>query len=212
MGAWPRRAASAQRRRGGDRASSPSMEELIDLEQQAEFFVVLGQDEAAMALLESYIENNGKSPLPYLQLLEIHQRRGDRASYEALRQHLQRALRRRGARLERQPAARPRPRGLSADGGTRAIALVDAAFGDADARRPALSPRAGRGNLRPAGLSRAAGPLLDCPRGLRERRDRFRLDRPVPAARGRAARQLAQRRQVRGRPRRLGLARRHAAR
>ena len=29
------------------------MEELIDLEQQAEFFVVLGQDEAAIALLDA---------------------------------------------------------------------------------------------------------------------------------------------------------------
>ena len=54
------------------------MEELIDLEQQAEFFVVLGQDEAAMSLLEAYIDGTGKSPLPYLQLLEIHQRRDDR--------------------------------------------------------------------------------------------------------------------------------------
>jgi len=62
-----------------------TMEELIDLEQQAEFFVVLGQDEAAMTLLESYIEGQGKSPLPYLQLLEIHQRRDDREAFDDLR-------------------------------------------------------------------------------------------------------------------------------
>jgi hypothetical protein len=62
-----------------------SMEELIDLEQQAEFFVVLGQDEAAMSLLEAYIEGTGKSPLPYLQLLEIHQRRDDREAFDDLR-------------------------------------------------------------------------------------------------------------------------------
>ena len=62
-----------------------SMEELIDLEQQAEFFVVLGQDEAAMSLLEAYIEGTGKSPLPYLQLLEIHQRRDDRSAYDKVR-------------------------------------------------------------------------------------------------------------------------------
>jgi hypothetical protein len=63
-----------------------SMEELIDLEQQAEFFVVLGQDEAAMSLLDGYMEGTGgKSPLPYLQLLEIHQRRGDQASYDRVR-------------------------------------------------------------------------------------------------------------------------------
>jgi hypothetical protein len=63
-----------------------TMEELIDLEQQAEFFVVLGQDEAAMSLLEAYIDGDGKSPLPYLQLLEIHQRRADRDAYNKLRQ------------------------------------------------------------------------------------------------------------------------------
>jgi pilus assembly protein FimV len=64
-----------------------SMEELIDLEQQAEFFVVLGQDEAAISLLDSYTRGDGgKSPLPYLQLLEIHQRRGEQVAYERVRQ------------------------------------------------------------------------------------------------------------------------------
>jgi len=62
-----------------------TMEELIDLEQQAEFFVILGQDEAAMTLLENYVDHGGKSPLPYLQLLEIHQRRDDRDAYENIR-------------------------------------------------------------------------------------------------------------------------------
>jgi hypothetical protein len=65
--------------------SELTMEELIDLEQQAEFFVVLGQDEAAMTLLEAYIDGEGKSPLPYLQLLEIHQRRDDREAFDDLR-------------------------------------------------------------------------------------------------------------------------------
>jgi pilus assembly protein FimV len=64
-----------------------TMEELIDLEQQAEFFVVLGQDEAAMTLLDAYIDGSGgMSPLPYLQLLEIHQRRGEQAQYDRVRQ------------------------------------------------------------------------------------------------------------------------------
>ncbi len=63
-----------------------SIEELIDLEQQAEFFVVLGQDDAAIALLDGYMRRDaGISPLPHLQLLEIHQRRGDRAAYESVR-------------------------------------------------------------------------------------------------------------------------------
>ncbi len=60
-----------------------TVEELIDLEQQAEFFVVLGQDEAAIELLESHVQTTaGASPLPHLKLLEIYQRLGRRGDYE----------------------------------------------------------------------------------------------------------------------------------
>ena len=64
-----------------------SIEELIDLEQQAEFFVVLGQDDAAIDLLVEHLRHTGGgSPLPYLKLLEIYRRRGRRAEYERLRE------------------------------------------------------------------------------------------------------------------------------
>ena len=64
-----------------------SVEELIDLEQQAEFFMVLGQDDAAIDLLEGHIESTeGCSPLPYLKLLEVYQRVGDRDAYERIRE------------------------------------------------------------------------------------------------------------------------------
>ena len=63
-----------------------SIEELIDLEQQAEFFVVLGQDEAAIDLLVDHVrQSGGSSPLPYLKLLEIYFRRGEREEYERTR-------------------------------------------------------------------------------------------------------------------------------
>jgi hypothetical protein len=63
-----------------------TIEELIDLEQQAEFFVVLGQDEAAVDLLMEHLRSTGGgSPLPYLKLLEIYRRRGDREAYERTR-------------------------------------------------------------------------------------------------------------------------------
>lgn len=69
------------------RSGPLSMEELIDLEQQAEFFVVLGQDEAAIELLGAHIhEGGGVSPLPYLKLLEIHQRRDDQPAYDRVRE------------------------------------------------------------------------------------------------------------------------------
>jgi len=64
-------------------AAAPSMELLIDLEQEAEFFTVIGQDEAAVALLSKHIQREGPiSPLPFLKLLEIHRRRGDTASQD----------------------------------------------------------------------------------------------------------------------------------
>ncbi|MDQ2779510.1 MAG: hypothetical protein M3Y32_08135 [Pseudomonadota bacterium] len=67
-------------------ARDVSIEELIDLEQQAEFFVVLGQDEAAIDLLVDHLrETGGSSPLPYLKLLEIHHRRGERDEFERTR-------------------------------------------------------------------------------------------------------------------------------
>lgn len=63
-----------------------SIEELLDVEQQAEFFVVLGQDEAAIDLLMGHLRSaGGASPLPYLKLLEIYHRRGDQAAYERMR-------------------------------------------------------------------------------------------------------------------------------
>jgi hypothetical protein len=63
-----------------------SIEELLDVEQQAEFFVVLGQDDAAVDLLTSHVmASGGASPLPYLKLLEILRRMGDQAAYERTR-------------------------------------------------------------------------------------------------------------------------------
>ena len=68
-----------------------SVEELIDLEQQAEFFVVLGQDEAAIELLMSHVRSDGGiSPLPYLKLLEIYRRRGESEAYERIRERFNR--------------------------------------------------------------------------------------------------------------------------
>ena len=72
-------------------AQELSVEELIDLEQQAEFFVVLGQDEAAIDLLMGHLRSSGgASPLPYLKLLEIYRRREDREAYERIRERFNR--------------------------------------------------------------------------------------------------------------------------
>lgn len=97
----PRPAATAPAATFGPTASIPllqpeparelSVEELIDLEQQAEFFVVLGQDEAAIELLMSHVRSDGGiSPLPYLKLLEIYRRRGETEAYERIRDRFNR--------------------------------------------------------------------------------------------------------------------------
>ena len=76
---------------GGGRAGEMSVEELIDLEQQAEFFVVLGQDDAAIDLLMGHLRGSGSAnPLAYLKLLEIHRRRNDRDAYERIRERFNR--------------------------------------------------------------------------------------------------------------------------
>jgi len=63
-----------------------TVEEQIDLEQQADFFIVLGQDEAAIDLLLTHLRGTGgTSPMPYLKLLEIYRRRDDREAYERTR-------------------------------------------------------------------------------------------------------------------------------
>jgi hypothetical protein len=67
-------------------ARDVSIEELLDLEQQAEFFVALGQDDAAIDLLVEHLRSTGGgSPLPYLKLLEIYRRRDEPQAYERTR-------------------------------------------------------------------------------------------------------------------------------
>jgi hypothetical protein len=86
-------AAVAQARASGPNGASATaeteavaIEELIDLEQQVAFFSLLGQDEAAVDLIVAHLRQGGVvSPLPYLKLLELHQRMGDSEAYERTR-------------------------------------------------------------------------------------------------------------------------------
>jgi hypothetical protein len=63
-----------------------SIEELLDLEQQVEFYTVLGQDDAALALLVEHLRHTGGTyPLPFLKLMELYRRKGDADAYERTR-------------------------------------------------------------------------------------------------------------------------------
>lgn len=64
-----------------------TVEELIDLEQQVDFFLVLGQDDAAIELLSDRLgQRAAASGLPFLKLMELYQRRGDREAFDRVAQ------------------------------------------------------------------------------------------------------------------------------
>jgi hypothetical protein len=65
----------------------PTIEEHIDLDQQVDFLLVLGQDEEAIDLLLEHLRGTGgTSPGPYLRLMQIYRRRGDQGAYERTRE------------------------------------------------------------------------------------------------------------------------------
>lgn len=64
-----------------------SVEELLDLEQQVEFFLVLGQAQSAIDLLLNHVRaTGGINALPYFKLLEIYRQQGDEEAYERTRE------------------------------------------------------------------------------------------------------------------------------
>ena len=63
-----------------------SVEELLDLEQQVDFFIVLGQEQAAVELLLSHVRaTGGANALPYFKLLQIYRQQGDEEAYDRTR-------------------------------------------------------------------------------------------------------------------------------
>lgn len=68
-------------------------EELVDIQQQADFFMSLGQTEQAIEVLESHIHNNTEtSALVWLDLLAIYRSLKRREDYEMLRADFQRVF------------------------------------------------------------------------------------------------------------------------
>ena len=66
---------------------SVATEELFDIQQQADFFVSLGEDEQAIQVLRSHLtESHEPSALAYLDLLKIYHRLGCKADYERSRE------------------------------------------------------------------------------------------------------------------------------
>lgn len=66
---------------------SVATEELFDVQQQADFFVSLGEDEQAIQVLKDHLsESHEPSALTYLDLFHIYHRLGRRQDYENLRE------------------------------------------------------------------------------------------------------------------------------
>jgi len=65
---------------------SVATEDLFDVQQQADFFISLGEDEQAIKVLRDHIaESQVPSALTYLDLLKIYHRQGRQEEYERLR-------------------------------------------------------------------------------------------------------------------------------
>jgi hypothetical protein len=64
-----------------------SVEELLDLDQQVDFFLVLGQEQSAIDLLLAHVRSTGgASAQPYFRLLDIFRQQGDEEAYERTRE------------------------------------------------------------------------------------------------------------------------------
>ncbi len=105
-------------------AQELSADELIDLEQQADFFVALSQDEAAIDLLMGHLRSSGgASPMPYLKLLEIYRRRADTDAHERIRERFNRRFNAHAPALAADPTT-----GRSLDGYPEILPRVLAAW------------------------------------------------------------------------------------
>ena len=72
-------------------ARAVTVEELLDLEQQVDFFMVLGQEQAAIDLLLGHVRaTGGFNALPYFKLLEIYREQGDEEAYDRTRERFNR--------------------------------------------------------------------------------------------------------------------------
>lgn len=79
---------------------------LIDLQQQAEFFIALDQAETALDLLDGFTRGaGGACPMPYLMLLDMHRGRGDASAYAAVRERYERRFHRAAPAWDEPPAA-----------------------------------------------------------------------------------------------------------
>jgi len=94
----------------GGRSRLPSAEELLDVQEKANFFLAIGQPDQAIQMLEARLmEHLGSSPFLWLDLLDLCRRLGRRDDYERVRQGFHDAF---AARLPSFDEAQPDSEGL----------------------------------------------------------------------------------------------------
>lgn len=95
---------------GYGRSRLPSAEELLDVQEKANFFLAIGQPEKAIELLESrLLEHLGASPFLWLDLLDLCRTLDRRDDYERVRKEFQKAF---AARMPPFDEAQPNTEGL----------------------------------------------------------------------------------------------------
>ncbi|TFZ03798.1 type IV pilus assembly protein FimV [Ramlibacter humi] len=103
------------------RGRLPSAEELLDVQENANFFLAVGQPEKAIELLESrLIEHLGASPFLWMDLLDLCRKLDRREDYERVRKEFQRAF---AARLPRFEDAELNTAGL--EGYPKALSRIE---------------------------------------------------------------------------------------
>lgn len=103
------------------RGRLPSAEELLDAQENANFFLAVGQPEKAIELLESrLIEHLGASPFLWMDLLDLCRKLNRRDDYERVRKEFQRAF---AARLPRFEDAELNTAGL--EGYPKALSRIE---------------------------------------------------------------------------------------
>jgi hypothetical protein len=158
------------------------VDEVIDLDQQADFFVALGQDEAAIDLLMGQLRHSGgASPMPYLKLLEIYRRRGDTGAHERIRERFNRRFNAHAPDAAAEPSA-----GQSLDAYPEVVARLQAAWATPDQAAALLELMMGRSHSSDPGFDLPAFAELmllhTIARDLREREAGGGVDLLLPLA------------------------------
>ena len=106
-----------------------TMESLIDLDQQIEFFLVLGRDEAAIERLSSHLRRgDDASPLLHFRLLEIHRRRGEERAYVRIAEALHQRFGAPAPRWSPPTDAGPSDEAIGLESHAAAVAAIEAAW------------------------------------------------------------------------------------